>query len=166
MEPEWEARFEPRSYGFRPGRGCQDAIRAIYEVAKGKRPKRQWALEADLAGAFDRIAHDHILAMLGSFPARGMIAQWLKAGVVEQGRLHRTEDGVPPIRYAALRECLGILAVEARKLRATIHMPRIGCGLAGGKWESVEPLIRIAIPTIEVFVYDLPPTVKSKRDGH
>jgi RNA-directed DNA polymerase len=95
LEPEWEARFEPKSYGFRPGRGCHDAIEAVYMVAKGKSPKRTWALDADLAGAFDRIAHDHILAMLGTFPARGMVAQWLKAGVVEQGRLHRTEDGVP-----------------------------------------------------------------------
>src|SRR5919201_3179527 len=33
LEPEWEARFEPRSYGFRPGRGCHDAIQAVYEVA-------------------------------------------------------------------------------------------------------------------------------------
>ena len=95
LEPEWEARFEPKSYGFRPGRGCHDAIDAIYQVVKGRSPKRQWALDADLASAFDRIAHDHILAMLGTFPARGMVAQWLKAGVVEQGRLHRTEDGVP-----------------------------------------------------------------------
>jgi RNA-directed DNA polymerase len=95
LEPEWEARFEPRSYGFRPGRGCHDAIDAIYQVAKGKRPKRQWALDADLAQAFDKLTHDHILAMLGTFPARGMIRQWLKAGVVEHGRLHRTEDGVP-----------------------------------------------------------------------
>jgi len=62
---------------------------------KGKSPKRQWALDADLASAFDKLAHDHILAMLGTFPARGMVAQWLKAGVVEQGRLQRTEDGVP-----------------------------------------------------------------------
>ncbi len=95
LEPEWEARFEPRSYGFRPGRGCHDAIQAIYEVVKGKSPKRHWVLDADLAGAFDRIAHDHILAMLGSFPARGMIEHWLKAGVVEQGRLYRTEEGTP-----------------------------------------------------------------------
>ena len=95
LEPEWEARFEPRSHGFRPGRGCHDAIEAIYQVVKGKRPKQQWALDADLAQAFDKLAHDHILAMLGTFPARGMIRQWLKAGVVEQGRLHRTEDGVP-----------------------------------------------------------------------
>jgi RNA-directed DNA polymerase len=95
LEPEWEARFEPKSYGFRPGRGCHDAIQAVYEVVKGRRPKRLWALDADLAGAFDRIAHDHILTMLGTFPARGMVKQWLKAGVVEQGRLHRTEEGTP-----------------------------------------------------------------------
>jgi RNA-directed DNA polymerase len=95
LEPEWEARFEPRSYGFRPGRGCHDAIQAVYEVVKGRSPKRLWALDADLAQAFDKLAHDHILAMLDTFPARGMVAQWLKAGVVEQGRLHRTEDGVP-----------------------------------------------------------------------
>jgi RNA-directed DNA polymerase len=95
LEPEWEARFEPRSYGFRPGRGCHDAIQAIYGLVKGRRPKRLWALDADLAGAFDRIAHDHILTMLGTFPARGMVKQWLKAGVVEQGRLHRTEEGTP-----------------------------------------------------------------------
>jgi RNA-directed DNA polymerase len=95
LEPEWEARFEPRSYGFRPGRGCHDAIQACFEVAKGRRPKRPWVLDADLAGAFDRITHDHILTMLGSFPARGMIRQWLKAGVVEDGRLHRTEEGTP-----------------------------------------------------------------------
>jgi group II intron reverse transcriptase/maturase len=90
-----EARFEPRSYGFRPGRGCHDAIQAVYQVVKGRHPKRLWALDADLAQAFDKLAHDHILAMLGTFPARGMIREWLKAGVVEQGRLHRTEDGVP-----------------------------------------------------------------------
>ena len=69
--------------------------RPIFEVVKGRSPKRPWVLDADLAGAFDRIAHDHILAMLGTFPARGMVAQWLKAGVVEQGRLHRTEEGTP-----------------------------------------------------------------------
>jgi RNA-directed DNA polymerase len=95
LEPEWEARFEPKSYGFRPGRGCHDAIEACFAVAKGRSPKRPWVLDADLAGAFDRIAHDHILTMVGTFPARGMIRQWLKAGVVEDGRLHRTEEGTP-----------------------------------------------------------------------
>jgi len=95
LEPEWEARFEPRSYGFRPGRGCHDAIQSIYQVVKGGSPRRRWVLDADLAGAFDRIAHDHILSQIGAFPARGMIREWLRAGVVENGRLHRTEEGTP-----------------------------------------------------------------------
>ena len=95
LEPEWEARFESRSYGFRPGRGCHDAISAIYMAAKGINPKRLWVLDADLAAAFDRISHDHILTMLGTFPARGMIRQWLKAGVVENGRFAPTAAGTP-----------------------------------------------------------------------
>ena len=48
LEPEWEARFEPKSYGFRPGRGCHDAIVAIHTIASGKLAKRLWALDADL----------------------------------------------------------------------------------------------------------------------
>jgi RNA-directed DNA polymerase len=56
LEPEWEARFEPKSYGFRPGRGCHDAIAVIFNVAKGANPQRRWVLDADLAAAFDRIA--------------------------------------------------------------------------------------------------------------
>jgi RNA-directed DNA polymerase len=95
LEPEWEARFEPRSYGFRPGRGCHDAIEAIYHVANGKSPKRRWVLDADLTAAFDRLDHSHILAQLGAFPARGMVKQWLRAGVVEHGRFTPTKEGAP-----------------------------------------------------------------------
>ncbi|MGW0436773.1 group II intron reverse transcriptase/maturase [Micromonospora sp. NPDC003197] len=95
LEPEWEARFEPKSYGFRPGRGCHDAIEAIHEVVKGKNPKRTWVLDADLAAAFDRINHDHLLATLGAFPGRGRIAGWLRAGVVDRGRFAPTDEGTP-----------------------------------------------------------------------
>jgi RNA-directed DNA polymerase len=95
LEPEWEARFEPKSYGFRPGRGCHDAIEAIYQVVKGKDPRRQWVLDADLQGAFDHIDHDFVLGQLGSFPGRGMIRGWLRAGVMENGRFAPTEEGAP-----------------------------------------------------------------------
>jgi RNA-directed DNA polymerase len=95
LEPEWEARFEPRSYGFRPGRGCHDAIAVIYVNANGKSPRRRWVLDADLAAAFDRIDHSHILAQLSTFPAKGLVKGWLKAGVVEDGRFASTEEGVP-----------------------------------------------------------------------
>jgi RNA-directed DNA polymerase len=95
LEPEWEARFEPRSYGFRPGRGCHDAIEAIYSTCKGPRSKRVWVLDADLAAAFDRIDHDHLLDQLGHFPAREHIRAWLKAGVIDRGRFAPTEEGTP-----------------------------------------------------------------------
>jgi RNA-directed DNA polymerase len=95
LEPEWEARFEPRSYGFRPGRGCHDAVEAIYATLKGRRSKREWVLDADLSAAFDHIDHDRLLSHLGAFPARGMVAGWLAAGVIEQGRFAPTEEGTP-----------------------------------------------------------------------
>ncbi|MFI8438973.1 group II intron reverse transcriptase/maturase [Streptomyces sp. NPDC079020] len=95
LEPEWEARFESRSYGFRPGRGCHDAIQAIFSTAKGKTAKRQWVLDADLAAAFDRIDHDRLLDGVGGFPARQLVRQWLKAGVVDDGRFTRTDEGTP-----------------------------------------------------------------------
>jgi len=95
LEPEWEARFEPRSYGFRPGRGCHDAIEIIFKTLCGNRSQRRWILDADLAGAFDRIDHDHLLDSLGSFPARGMVRAWLKAGVIESGEFTLTEEGTP-----------------------------------------------------------------------
>jgi RNA-directed DNA polymerase len=95
LEPEWEARFEPRSYGFRPGRGCHDAIEAIYWTLNGSRTRRLWVLDADLSAAFDRIDHDHLLAALGSFPARGLVERWLRAGVVERNMLTPTQEGTP-----------------------------------------------------------------------
>jgi RNA-directed DNA polymerase len=91
-----EARFEPRSYGFRPGRSCQDAIEILYNTLRGKKSKRVWIVDADLKAAFDKIDHAQLLSMLGSFPARDMIAAWLTAGVVEPGKgFAPTEEGTP-----------------------------------------------------------------------
>jgi len=95
LEPEWEARFEPRSYGFRPGRGCHDAIEAIYRVMRGRLSKRRWVLDADLAAAFDRIDHDRLVTALGTFPARESVQAWLKAGVIENSKFAPTAEGTP-----------------------------------------------------------------------
>lgn len=58
LEPYWEARFEPCSYGFRPGRGCHDAIGRVYNVATPIR-RRKWVLDADIEGALDRASYCH-----------------------------------------------------------------------------------------------------------
>lgn len=94
LEPEWEARFEPRSYGFRPGRGCHDAIEIIFKTLRGD-AQRRWILDADLAGAFDHLDHDRLVDQLGAFPARAAIRAWLKAGVIDKGRFAPTEEGTP-----------------------------------------------------------------------
>ena len=70
-------------------------IEAIFNVAKGANPKRRRVLDADLAAAFDRIVHQRLLSEIGTFPARGQIADWLKAGVVEKGRFAPTEGRTP-----------------------------------------------------------------------
>jgi RNA-directed DNA polymerase len=141
LEPEWEARFEPKSYGFRPGRGCQDAIQAVYTVAKGKSAKRLWALDADLASAFDLIAHDHIQTMIGTFPAREMVRAWLKAGVVEQGRLHRSEDGVP--QGGVVSPLLLNVALHGMERAAGVRYHQTG-NSAGKTMEDSPVLIRYA----------------------
>jgi len=93
LEPEWEARFEANSYGFRPGRSCQDAIQQCHH--RLKKGMDTWTLEADIRGAFDHISHAFILNAIGDTPGRELIKQWLKAGYVEADIFHETESGTP-----------------------------------------------------------------------
>jgi RNA-directed DNA polymerase len=94
LEPEWEARFEPNSYGFRPGRSTHDAIEAIFQAICLK-PK--YVLDADIAQCFDRIDHQALLNKLDTFPTlRRAIKAWLQAGVLEGDTLFPPEhQGTP-----------------------------------------------------------------------
>jgi len=66
-----------------------------------------------------------------------------------------TVNGVPPIRYDALESCLTKLRIFAKLLDASVHMPRIGCGLAGGKWSEVEAIVnRVLAHDVRTVVYD------------
>jgi RNA-directed DNA polymerase len=134
LEPEWEAQFEPRSYGFRPGRGCHDAIESLFQTLCGK-SKRVWILDADLAGAFDNIDHDHLLETIGDFPARRMVAGWLKAGIFEAGEgFSPTEAGTPQggvisplllnIALHGLEEAAGVRHLADRVARTSPTLTR------------------------------------------
>lgn len=100
LEPEWEARFEPNSYGFRPGYSCHDAIEAIFLQI---RYKAKYVLDADIASCFDKIDHHALLIKLNTFPTiRRQIRAWLQAGVIDWTKeaknskgFHRTNMGTP-----------------------------------------------------------------------
>ncbi|MEL6674450.1 MAG: macro domain-containing protein [Bacteroidota bacterium] len=80
---------------------------------------------------------------------------WI-ANLIGQHKLHKDASGRPPIRYEAVEQGLGLVATKALALGASVHMPRIGCGLAGGKWEEIEPLIlrQLSDKNLAVWVYD------------
>lgn len=94
LEPYWEAKFEGTSYGFRPGRSTHDAIARVYTIAR-PHCKKKWVVDADIKGAYDNIDHEFLLKTMGSFPGKELIKQWLKAGYMERGKIHKTETGVP-----------------------------------------------------------------------
>lgn len=87
LEPEWEARFEPNSYGFRPGRCTKDAIEAIFSMLrnhKGSGQTHKFVLDADLKGCFDNIDHEYLLKKLNTSPLiASQIRAWLKDGIFE-----------------------------------------------------------------------------------
>lgn len=93
LEPQWEARFEPNSYGFRPGRSCQDAVQAIFlSIYKSN----QYVLDADIKGCFDNINHQALLNKLETFPKiRQAIKGWLKAGIMDEEVYFKTKAGTP-----------------------------------------------------------------------
>lgn len=106
LEPEWEARFEADSYGFRPGRGCHDAIETVYGALSNKRRQSNYhkmVLKVDIEKCFDRINHDLLLEKLDSHPIiQKQVHAWLKAGILKDksqklslNSLIRNEMGTP-----------------------------------------------------------------------
>lgn len=93
LEPEWEAVFEPNTYGFRAGRGAHDAVQAIFNSIKHK---DKYVLDADISKCFDKINQKKLLTKLNTFPlVSRQINAWLKSGVVLDGQLFPTNEGTP-----------------------------------------------------------------------
>ena len=139
LEPFWEARFEGISYGFRPGRGCHDAIEKLFRLARPN-TTRPWVLDADIEGAFNNIGHAALVQAIGNFPARELIKQWLKAGYVEDEMLHPTDAGVPQggvvsplllnVALHGMEQALGTSYTPKGVLRGTYALVRYADDLA------------------------------------
>jgi len=76
------------------------------------------------------------------------------ANMIAQRGVGFDANGLAPIRYGAVRAALAAVNDVAYRTKATLHMPRIGCGLAGGRWEDIEQIIE-AVASVDVYVYDL-----------
>jgi RNA-directed DNA polymerase len=93
LEPEWEAKFEPNSYGFRPGRSAHDAIEAIFNHI---RLKPKYVLETDIEKCFDKIDRNALLEKLDAIqPIQRLVRGWLKAGIVDGDKILFPEAGTP-----------------------------------------------------------------------
>lgn len=96
LEPQWEAKFEPSTYGFRPKRSVQDAIVNLF-TKLSSRSTRKWIFEGDFKGCFDNLNHEYIIDCLIGFPAKDTIQKWLKAGFVDNDSFNDTDFGTPQV---------------------------------------------------------------------
>lgn len=103
----------------------------------------------------ERARNDFGLGAVQLVPVGRPEAQLWVANMIGQRGIRTGNKGVP-VRHEAIEQALTALAPQALELGASVHMPRIGCGLSGGRWERVEPLIRraLVLPGVRVTVYD------------
>jgi len=92
LEPVAETEADVNSYGFRPQRSTADAIEQCFK-ALASRHMAEWILEGDIKACFDRISHEWLLANIPT--EKAILKKWLKAGFMEQGVLHPTDEGTP-----------------------------------------------------------------------
>ncbi len=131
LEPEWEARFEPNSYGFRPGRSCHDSVQAIFEAIK---QKAKYVLDADIAKCFDRIDHEVLLKKLNTSPTiRRQIRAWLKAGVMDKGQFFETSEGTP--QGGVLSPLLANIALHGMEWRIKDYVETCDLKRSDGRYQ-------------------------------
>ena len=127
------------------GKWGKGFVMALSALAGPQRVYREWHRNRGLndfgLGAVQFVQVEHYI--------------WVSNMVAQHGV--KGNSRTPPIRYEAVEECLGKLAQKAQEMNASVHMPRIGCGLAGGNWERIESLVLKAVCQLDVpvTVYDL-----------
>lgn len=122
------------------GKGFVKAISARWSAPE--RRFRAWAKGRE-SGAFE----------LGQVQFVSISDHLFVANVLAQHG-YRTKSNPVPLQYDALEQGLDAVALFARDRRLGVHMPRIGCGLAGGSWDRVEALIASSLDGIDVTVFD------------
>ena len=154
LEPEWESKFEPNSYGFRPGRGAHDAIGAIFDSIKHK---SKYVLDADIAKCFDKISHKKLLQKLNTFPKlRRQIRAWLRADICDLIEHKRTpnQEGTP--QGGVISPLLANIALHGMEERIKEH----AATWKGGKRDNQRSLSLIRYADDFVIIHEKLEVVK------
>lgn len=133
MSQNCVARFEPNSYGFRPGRSCHDAIEAIYNSI---RSQDKYVLDADISKCFDKINQKELIEKVNTYPTlRHQIKAWLNSGVMDKSSLFPTTEGTP--QGGVISPLLANIALHGMEN----HIKQlVGGNLQGNKKDNIQSL--------------------------
>jgi len=169
MNPEWEAKFEPNSYGFRPGRSAIDAVAAIHNILafrKDRRPHPGWILDADIARCFDTIDHDALLKKINGSPFQQCIRAWLKSGAIGRVGFERTELGTPQggvisplLANIALDGMERLFGIYTRNRRYIHPSERCGVNKSIALYRYADDFVVLA-PSKEILENHVVPTIE------
>jgi O-acetyl-ADP-ribose deacetylase (regulator of RNase III) len=131
---------------------------AGFVVALSRRWKRP---ELEYRAWFEKHGPEKFAGLLGATQLVPVEEDVWVANIIGQHGLRRGDDGEPPVRYAAIARGFEHIADYAKAYpdrRLSVHAPRLGCGLAGGSWEEIEPLLHRNLLSrgVPVTIYDLP----------
>ncbi|NES99981.1 MAG: group II intron reverse transcriptase/maturase [Sphaerospermopsis sp. SIO1G1] len=159
LEPEWEAKFEANSYGFRPGRSAKDAIAAIYsDINK----MSYYVLDADIEKCFDQINHKRLLDKLNTYPGmRRQIKTWLKSGVIAQNVFYITESGTP--QGGVISPLLANIALHGMQEALHQAFPKKYTTKAMAQMYGIKPDINFNPPLFHRYADDFVIFHKSKK---
>ena len=154
IEPEWEAKFEPNSYGFRPGRGAHDSIGAIFDSIKYK---AKYVLDADIAKCFDKISHKKLLQKLNTFPKlRRQVRAWLKADICDFVKHERNPNREGTPQGGVISPLLANIALHGMEQR----IKEYAATLKGGKRNNQRSLSLIRYADDFVIIHEKLEVVK------
>ena len=148
LEPQWEWKFEPNSYGFRPGRGAHDAIEAIFNQI---RYKSKFVFDADIAKCFDKINHKKLLVKMDTFPKiRRQVRAWLKSDVCDFVKHERTPTDAGTPQGGVVSPLLANIALHGMEKR----IKEYAATLKGKKRENIISLSLIRYADDFVIIHE------------
>lgn len=153
LTPIFEAEFQENSYGFRPGRSCEQAVQKLLEYLNAG---AEWMVDIDLEKFFDNVPQDKLMSYVGRViqdpDTESLIRKYLKSGVMENGLYEATELGMPQGgNLSPLLSNVMLNELDKELVRRGLHYVRYAddCIIAVGSEASAKRVMHSATQWIE-----------------